>query len=172
VVPRRALAIAVTVFVLALAATQVVGVSTVVSASMAPRLEVGDRIVVNKLVPEVFALRRGDLAVFEDPGGWAAASARSRGAEIRRDTLIVKRVIGVGGDRVACCTPDGALLVNGRRLPEPYVRAPRAVPAAFDVLVPPGRYWVMGDNRARSFDSSSLGADGFVPASKVVGRVI
>lgn len=169
---RRVLVIAAAALAFVLALTRCVGVSTVVSASMAPRLEVGDRVVINKLVPEVFALRRGDLAVFEDPGGWAKASARSRGAEIRRDTLIVKRVIGVAGDRVVCCTPEGALQVNGRRLDERYVRARRPAPATFDVVVPPDSFWVMGDNRERSFDSSSLAGNGFVPAGRIVGRVL
>lgn len=170
-VSRRVLAIAAAALLVVLALTRCVGVSTVVSASMAPRLEVGRRVVVNKLVPEVFALRRGDIAVFEDPGGWAQASARARGGELRQDTLIVKRVIGVGGDRVVCCTPDGAIEVNGRRLEEPYVDAPRSLPVAFDVVVPRDSFWVMGDNRARSFDSSSL-PDGFVPSKRIVGRIL
>ena len=169
---RRVLVIAAAVLAFVLALTQCVGVSTVVSASMAPRLEVGDRVVINKLVPGVFAPRRGDVVVFEDPGGWAEASARSRGAEIRRDTLIVKRVIGVGGDRVVCCTPEGALLRNGRRLDEPYVRARRALPAAFDVVVP--RDQLVGDGGQPGAVVRQLlaGPDGFVPSSKLVGRVL
>lgn len=174
--PRtRLLGAAVGVALIVLVAYRTIGLLTVVTPSMQPELRVGDRVLVNKLAPELIPLRRGDVAVFKDPGGWAAASARSRG-EIAADTLIVKRVIGVGGDHVACCSPAGDLVLNDRPLKEPYVptTARRTLPLAFDVTVPPGHYWVMGDDRARSFDSSGFAdtpGHGFVPAERVVGRV-
>ncbi|RKQ87089.1 signal peptidase I [Solirubrobacter pauli] len=174
--PRtRLLGAAVGVALLMLVAYRTVGLLTVVTPSMQPELRVGDRVLVNKLVPELVPLRRGDVAVFEDPGGWARASARSRG-EIAADALIVKRVIGVGGDHVVCCSADGALILNGTPLKEPYVagNARRTMPLAFDVTVPDGRYWMMGDDRARSFDSGGFAdapGHGFVPAERIVGRV-
>lgn len=174
--PRaRLLGAAIGVVLIVVVALRTVGLLTVVTPSMQPEVRVGDRVLVNKLVPELIPLQRGDIAVFEDPGGWAEASARSRGA-IASETLIVKRVIGVGGDRVVCCSPEGDLLLNGRRLGEPYVprAARRTHPLVFDVVVPEGSYWMMGDDRARSFDSSGFAdttTHGFVPAAKVVGRV-
>ncbi|MBE2320754.1 signal peptidase I [Solirubrobacter sp. CPCC 204708] len=171
--PRtRLLGGAVGVALIVVVALRTIGLLTVVTPSMQPELAVGDRVLVNKLVPEIVPLRRGDVAVFEDPGGWAEASARSRGA-ITHDTLIVKRVIGVGGDRVVCCAPDGALVLNGRPLAEPYASR-RPFPLAFDVVVPDGSYWMMGDDRVRSFDSSGLAdasTHGFVPTDRIVGRV-
>lgn len=158
--------------VLLVVVLRTIGLETVVTPSMQPELRTGDRVLVNKLAPELFPLRRGDVAVFEDPGEWAEASARSRGA-IPADALIVKRVIAVGGDHVVCCEPDGALVLNGNRLDEPYA-ALRTQPLAFDVVVPDGAYWMMGDDRAHSFDSSALAdtpSHGFVPADRVVGRV-
>lgn len=174
--PRtRILGAAIGVVLIIVVAVRTIGLLTVVTPSMQPELRVGDRVLVNKLVPGILPLDRGDIAVFEDPGGWAEASARSRGA-ITEDTLIVKRVIGVGGDHVVCCSPDGALVLNGRRLKESYLRsdAQRTLPLAFDVVVPDGSYWMMGDDRLRSFDSSGLTdapMHGFVPADRIVGRV-
>ena len=171
--PRtRFLGAAVGVMLIVVVALRTIDLQTVVTPSMEPELRVGDRVLVNQLVPAIVPLQRGDIAVFEDPGGWAEASARSRG-QIASGAQIVKRVIGVEGDRVACCSPEGDLLLNGRRLAEPYA-SHRRFPLAFDVTVPDGSYWMMGDDRLRSFDSSSL-ADapmhGFVPADRIVGRV-
>jgi signal peptidase I len=160
---------AVGVALIVIVALRTIAVQTVVTPSMAPALRVGDRVLVNKLAPELVPLRRGDVVVFEDPGGWAEASARSRGA-IPQDALIVKRVIGVGGDHVECCSAGGELLLNGRALAEPYASR-RTLPLAFDVTVPDGSYWMMGDDRVRSFDSSAQPTHGFVPADRIVGRV-
>jgi signal peptidase I len=174
--PRtRLLGAAIGVAVIVIVAVRTIGLLTVVTPSMQPELRVGDRVLVNKLAPELIPLGRGDIAVFEDPGGWAQASARSQGA-IASESLIVKRVIGVPGDRVVCCSPEGDLVLNGRRLEEPYVAraARRTLPLAFDVTVPDGSYWMMGDDRVRSFDSSGFtdaSTHGFVPADKIVGRV-
>jgi signal peptidase I len=174
--PRtRFLGAAVGVVVIVVVALRTIDLQTVGTPSMEPALRVGDRVLVNRLVPAIVPLRRGDIAVFADPGGWAEASARSRG-RIASGARIVKRVIGVEGDRVACCSLEGDLLLNGRRLEEPYVprRARRTQPLAFDVLVPEDSYWMMGDDRLRSFDSSSLTdapMHGFVPADRIVGRV-
>jgi signal peptidase I len=134
------------------------------SGSMENTLLVGDRVIVNELVPGLVPLRRGDVVVFEDPGGWLG---QTRGADL------IKRVIGLPGDRVSCCDALGRLEVNGRAIDEPYVELPPGVDRVsgvdFDVIVPDGAVWVMGDNRWNSADSRAHGA---VPIRDVVGRAV
>jgi signal peptidase I len=83
-------------------------------------------------------------------------------------------VIGIGGDRVKCCTAAGNLTVNGVELKETYLdQGVRPSEVAFDVVVPKGKLWVMGDNRSNSRDSryhASSEGNGFVPVDNVVGR--
>jgi signal peptidase I len=141
------------------------------SESMEDTLAVDDRIVVTKLAPGMLDVHRGDVVVFADPGGWVTTSldlpdssglvaglhgvAQALGfaPESSKDFL-VKRVIGVGGDQVACEGWGQPVTVNGVPLAEPYLKPgvePSAV--AFSVTVPPDSVWVMGDNRANSADS-------------------
>jgi signal peptidase I len=92
-------------------------------------------------------------------------------------TDFVKRVIGVGGDHVQCCDAQGRVTVNGQPLEETDYIYPGDAPSIdeFDVVVPQGMLWVMGDHRSNSADSRFHMGDpggGFVPASKVVGRVM
>jgi signal peptidase I len=161
------------------------------SESMMDTLVMGDRILVNKLAPGVRDLHRGDVVVFRDPGGWLpdAAEAGEDGSVrggVRRavefvglapaDTGhdLVKRIIGVGGDRVVCCDAEGRVSVNGTPLEESYLfpgDAPSEVP--FDVKVRDGSLWVMGDHRGFSEDSRAHLADergGMVPLDNVIGR--
>ena len=136
------------------------------SASMENTLMIGDRLVVNVLASNAMPLHHGDIVVFEDPGGWLPG-------EPGQD--LVKRVIGLPGDTVSCCDAEGRMLVNGEPVDEPYLADPDG-PAStipFDVTVPEGAIWVMGDNRAHSADSrlhQSGPYDGFVPLDHVVGR--
>ncbi len=132
------------------------------SGSMENTLLIGDRVLVNELVPGAVPLQRGDVVVFTDPGGWLGTG--------QGDDLI-KRVIGLPGDRVSCCGSDGRLSVNGQEVDESYVvlaaGSDRVAANDFDVTVPKNHIWVMGDNRYESADSR---AHGSVPVDDVVGR--
>ncbi|WP_255768393.1 signal peptidase I [Pseudarthrobacter sulfonivorans] len=158
------------------------------SESMVNTLDVNDRIFVNLLVPEPFALSRGDVVVFRDTQGWLAAAPAKESGPFTwvQDGLtfvgllpdsseqhLVKRVIGLPGDHVICCDDAGKLTVNGTPINETYVNAaevPQVRP--FDVVVPEGKVWVMGDNRNHSADSRShLDTNGgFVNLSDVEGK--
>lgn len=136
------------------------------SASMRPMIEVGDVVVAAGLhgAPE-----RGDVVVFSDPGGWGPRVARLLGQEEVPGTF-VKRVVGLPGERVACCTLTGELTVDGAPLPEAY-RVPAAGLAsvlAFDEVVPEDAVFVLGDARSASIDSRYLGS---VPLDSVSGIV-
>ncbi|HZG03781.1 MAG TPA: signal peptidase I [Streptomyces sp.] len=138
------------------------------SDSMANTLRTGDRALVNKLAYRFGNLpRRGDVVVFDGTGSFDR--------EPSEGTDYVKRVVAVGGDRVTCCDERGRIEVNGQPVNEAYLHPgdrPSAVP--FDVEVPAGRLWVMGDHRSRSRDSRDhLGAPGggTVPVDRVIGRV-
>ena len=166
------------------------------SESMEDTLIRNDRIIVNQLVPEVVGIEHGDVVVFRDPGGWlrdepqpeqnwfvagvdAVLAFVGLSAPDSNDHLI-KRVIGLPGDTVACCNEFGQLTVNGVPLDEPYLRLgeqSKATPNDFEVTVPEGRLWVMGDNRYNSADSAfrntnNLPGEGFVPIDDVVGRAM
>jgi signal peptidase I len=166
------------------------------SESMQDTLLVGDRVLVSKLTPRFFPLSRGDVVVFDDPGGWlesenvqvgdqsgiggAVRAALSFVGLLPQDSgeHLIKRVIGIGGDHVTCCDAAGRVSVNGVAIDEtPYLKPGEAASAspcgpAFDVRVPAGYLWVMGDNRAVSADSRCHRTlhDGMVPVSHVVGR--
>lgn len=163
------------------------------TGSMKDTLQVDDRILVNQLVPGLIPIARGDVVVFQDPGGWLAhqqvpeqsgfvawvdwvLTQIGLSAADSNDHLI-KRVIGLPGDTVVCCNQFGQLTVNGVSIDETYLRLPAGVSKAsgieFSVTVPEGSLWVLGDNRYDSADSR-LNRDkpgkGFVPVDNVVGR--
>ncbi|MCU1436005.1 MAG: family signal peptidase [Pseudarthrobacter sp.] len=158
------------------------------SESMVSTLDVNDRIFVNLLVPEPFALSRGDVVVFRDTQGWLAEMPEKEAGPFTwvQDGLtfvgllpdnseqhLVKRVIGLPGDTVICCDVGGKLTINGVPLEESYVNAAEPPEIrAFDVVVPEGKVWVMGDNRNHSADSRAhLDSNGgFVDLVDVEGK--
>ncbi|GAB2459542.1 signal peptidase I [Xylanimonas ulmi] len=160
------------------------------SASMQDTLEVGDRVMVSRLVPRVLDIHRGDVVVFKDPGGWLEpyvapdhgpiGNAISRGLTVvgllPQDTgeHLIKRVIGMPGDQVTCCDADGRVVVNGVAITETMYIKPGSIPSQdpFNVTVPEGMLFVMGDNRQDSADSrynTGKPGGGFVPIDNVVG---
>lgn len=163
------------------------------SASMNNTLIEQDRILVDELTPRFGEYSRGDVVVFRDPGGWLPAKTQpvrpplEEGADWvlslfglsapDSDDHLIKRVIGTPGDHVVCCNALGQTSVNGVPLDEPYVKlAPGATapnPVPYDIIVPPGSLWVLGDNRNSSKDSrfnQEQPGQGFVPIDNVVGR--
>ncbi len=165
------------------------------STSMENTLLVNDRILVDELTPRWNGYSRGEIVVFKDPGGWLPPlpSRPSRSPLVEgfervmtfiglsaadSEDHLVKRIIGLPGDRVVCCNSLGQITINGVPVNElGYLKLPagdtRASAEAFDVTVPPGALWVLGDNRHRSQDSrthQNSPGGGFVPLDNVVGR--
>lgn len=143
------------------------------SASMEPTLDIGDVIAINTWSHTV---RRGDIVVFEDPGDWLPADLRTERSDpvkfldsltgIDSSALLIKRVVGVPGDHVVCCE-NGNLAVNGTPYVEDYARD-SDYPRQFDIFVPAGSLWVMGDNRGNSTDSRVHGS---ISDNLVIGTV-
>jgi signal peptidase I len=167
------------------------------SESMEDTLHVNDRVLVEKLS----SIKRGQVVVFRDPGGWlTGVEAKGRGPigkafqfiGVLPDTStehLIKRAIGLPGDHVMCCDNQGRILVNDQALDESSYLAKSAdgnltEPSTirFDVVVPADRLFVMGDNREHSRDSrchlndvqagANKGDNAFVPKDLVVGRAM
>lgn len=186
------LTIAVAVGVVLLVTTFVVKPFSIPSGSMENTLAIGDRVVVNRLVFHTRPIERGDVVVFDGVDSFVTASdvptgnplggvlafvGGAFGAGSATSTDFIKRVIGVGGDRVTCCDDQGRIQVNGVALEESSYVFPGDTPSdqTFDVLVPEGKLWVMGDHRSQSADSRAHLGDpggGFVSEDKVVGRAM
>jgi signal peptidase I len=158
------------------------------SASMEETLLPSDRILASKINTRLGGVNRGEVVVFKDPGDWLPEPPPPpegfRGnvqqalifigllpSDSGKD--LVKRVIGIGGDRVACCDADGQIVLNAVGLAEDYIVGPTDQ-VRFDVVVPPDSIFVMGDNRGDSRDSRYYldEANGSVPIANVVGRTI
>ena len=155
------------------------------SQSMEDTLLVGDRVLVSKLTTRFGEIQRGDVVVFADPNGWLSPSVDDGSTSLGdrlRDALqfvgvlpedseghLIKRVIGLGGDTVVCCDDDGRITVNGVAVDESSYLRPGDEPSAteFEVEVPAGELFVMGDHRSNSGDSR---VNGTVPEDRVTGR--
>jgi len=180
------------------------------SGSMENTLLIGDKVLVNKIVYRIRPISRGDVVVFNGAGSWLAPTAGPKPSDnpvvrlydatighlftaIKElfgtapgQTDYIKRVIGIPGDHVVCCNSQGDITVNGVPLHESSYLLPGAKPSQgkFNIMVPPGRIWVMGDNRPESADSRlhdcsytftpakcvSYDRGGTVPEDKVIGR--
>lgn len=166
------------------------------SGSMQETITIGDRVLVDKLTPW-FGSRpqRGDVVVFKDPGGWLKDEKKTTGGsdpvvvkQVKQGLTfigllpsdneqdLIKRVIAVGGDTVKCCDAGGKVTVNGVPLDEPYVH-PGNPPSeiTFEVKVPEGRLFMMGDHRSNSADSRfhlDEAYHGTVSEDGVIGRAV
>ena len=162
------------------------------SGSMENTLQINDRVAVNKLPFIGKSIGRGDVVVFRDPDNWLPEPYEIDGnkylAKVKEGLVavgvlpnpakqyLVKRVIGVAGDKVECCSKGKKLMINGVEIKEPYIFSGNsASDTNFNVTVPEGKIWVMGDHRAASADSRFHQEDinkGMVPTSKVTGKVV
>ena len=160
------------------------------SGSMENTLQINDRVAVNKVPFISKSINRGDVVVFRDPDNWLPEPYTADGnkyiAKIKEGFVavgvlpnpakqyLVKRVIGIAGDNVV--GKDGIVTINGKETTEPYIFAGnKPSELDFNVTVPKGKIWVMGDHRGASADSRYHQDDvnnGFVPESKVTGRVV
>jgi signal peptidase I len=159
------------------------------SGSMENTLEINDRVLVNKIVYDTRGIHRGDIVVFNGDGSWDPGTVPADDNFVEKfgagfasmfgfghpGDILIKRVIGLPGDHVACCDAQGRVTVNGVALNEQSYLYPGDVPsqARFNIVVPAGRLWVMGDHRLISDDSRDHEGDpggGTVPESAVIGR--
>jgi len=166
----------------------IIQVYRIPSASMENTLEVGDRVLVNKVVYHFRGIARGDIVVFSGQDSWGPDAPPPTSNPVVRvfddvlsglglhsnQTYYIKRVIGLPGDHVACCT-DGKVTVNGVPLNEGQYLFPGNPPSTFKfrAVVPPGHLWVMGDHRSDSDDSRyhpDAPGGGAIPENQVVGR--
>jgi signal peptidase I len=158
------------------------------SSSMENTLEIGDKVLVNKLVYDFRSIHRGDVVVFNGDGSWDPVPVQPAPLLSRVWNSVsglfgtapgvhdyIKRVIGIPGDHVACCNRQGQVTVNGVPLSEKSYLYAGDAPSEqrFSITVPAGRLWVMGDHRSVSWDSRGHMSDpgnGTIPENHVVGR--
>lgn len=167
------------ILVVALVQALFVKLYQVPSASMEQTLEIGDRVLVDRLAYTGSGPETGDVVVFDRPDDWAAPAERPWwrtaigwvgdlvGFGPSNQHALVKRVIGTPGDVVSCCDADGRVAVNGRPLDEPYVfedhrfepgvldceTEPRSARCFDEIVLGEDEYLVLGDHRSNSADS-------------------
>lgn len=159
------------------------------SGSMKNTLEIGDSVAVSRLTPTLWDIERGDVVVFYDAQKWLPPVPEQQGFSkyasntleflglrpASGDQFLVKRVIGLPGDKVKCCNDMDQVLINDKPVSEPYL-APGSYNSLlpFEVTVPEGKLWVMGDNRNNSADSRAHQSvnGGMVNIEDVVGKVV
>jgi signal peptidase I len=149
------------------------------SSSMEPQLEVGDRVVVSRLSYRLHEPRRGDVVVFTSPTAPPDERTLPRrlvddvletvAIKAPRDTELIKRVVGLAGERIAA--RDGTVVIDGRPLLEPYLPDGTSTADFGPVDIPEGHLFLLGDNRSNSQDSR-FAAVGPVPVENVVGRAL
>lgn len=162
--------------------------ASITSEAMSNTLALGDRVIVSPLPTRINGVQRGEVVAFTDPAGWwsTADDAREPSLLTRAlsvfglatapgDEIMVLRVVAVGGQRITCCDDDGRLELDGVPLIEPYLRP--GVPTdqvLFDVVVPQGRVFVLGDDRAVARDSRYhlQQEQGTVAIDDLTGRVV
>lgn len=156
------------------------------SESMQNTLQVNDRIIVNKMKSSEKDLQRGDVIVFKDTKDWLPPAPEENPNIIQRilagtgitsdnsEQYLVKRIIGMPGDRVECCAPGGKITINGQEIDEPYIYTSSERPGRkFEVTVPEGKVWVMGDHRDASADSREHmngPGNGFIDINDIQGK--
>lgn len=149
------------------------------SGSMLPQLQIDDRVVVSKVAYRLHDPRRGDIVVFDAPGGTRSTAssplperalrglAQSIGVLAPSTDEYIKRVVALPGERVE--GHGGRVLVDGRELVEPYLPEATVTSEFPVVVVPPETVFVLGDNRSNSADSRVFGP---IARSTVVGRAV
>lgn len=189
---REVLIIGVTALIISfLIKTFLVQAFWIPSGSMETTLVYGDRVLVSKIQAGPMSVERGDIIVFEDPGGWLPPSDEVDRGPILGPLMeaakfvgvapegeshhLIKRVIGQGGDHVVCCDDQGRITVNDEPLNETYLfQGDEPSLENFDIAVPEDHYWMMGDHRSYSRDSRAhddgTGTAGSIPKDRVVGQ--
>lgn len=165
------------------------------SGSMQNTLMINDSVLVTKMAPRYSELNRGDIVVFRDTENWLQSDREGVVRQKQQnpvvntlkrflifvglapedaDGYLIKRVIGLGGDNVSCCDEDGLMTINGKAIDEDYIpQMGASSEIEFNVVVPKGALWVLGDNRNHSADSRyhmDKPSGGFVATKDVVGR--
>jgi signal peptidase I len=147
------------------------GFYVIPSGSMLDTIHEGDRVVTTQLIPGIAKLQRGDVIVFKDPAHWLNNEMKT---SLGQSEYLIKRLIGLPGDTVACDGPGSPITINGVAVDESSYIRPGSDPSiiSFKVKVSAGHVFVLGDNRGNSSDSryhQDDGESGLVPTKDVVG---